>query len=216
MPDDTQVTAPPAPEGTISDTDAERIITARREARERNEATGADAEPRKGQDLLRAATKVDGTKATELKDEEIVAALDHFLATEQDAEEEIEPKALKLNVGTKEKPAWIRWVIVPVDDTEITRMRKNSQAGTRAQRRRGEAEVDEALVSRKLVVRGTVEPDIGDLARTMDSGPDPADAVHAYFKKFGKTGLITQISGEILSISGWDDEDVQEVQAAQG
>jgi hypothetical protein len=109
----------------------------------------------------------------------------------------------------------VRWVIAPVSDTDITAIRKNSQGGTRAQRRRGDSEVDEALVSRRLVVKATVEPDPRELARAMKQ-VDPSDALHLFFAKYGKTGLITQISGEILSLSGWDDEDIQEVEAARG
>jgi hypothetical protein len=146
------------------------------------------------------------------------SALDFYLKSEEqaEAEPEVEPKPLKLNLGTKEKPEWVRWVIMPVEDTLITKFRRESQVGTRAQKRRGDAEVDEARVALKVVRAGTVDPDPKELARAMQTGPDPLDAIRAFFKRKQKTGIITQVSGEILSISGWDDEDVQEVEAARG
>lgn len=188
-------------------------VRQRRAARQEQEQDAHDGPDRSGAELLRAAAAAKAPGA--LSDTEIVSALDHFMATEQDAEVQVEPKPLKLNLGTKDSPQWVRWVIAPVSDTEITQIRKNSTVGTRAQRRRGESEPDESLVSRKLVVRGTVDPDPQELARRMGIA-DQADAVHAYFKRYGKTGLVTQISSEILSISGWDDEDIQEVDAARG
>lgn len=198
--------------GVVSDKELERQVLTRQQAREKNE-TNESAEPRGTKDVLRAAQKDEPVSPEEVQD-----AVAFFLASEASEEEQpsVEPKTLTLNLGTKEKPRKVRWTVVPVEDTEITRLRRTSQVGTRQQKRRGEAEVDEAVVARKVVVRGTVDPDPKELARTLGTGPDPADAVHAFFSKYGKTGLITQISGTILSISGWDDEDVQEVEAARG
>lgn len=198
----------------LSPEDLEQQVMARRKARE-VAADAPPAEPRQGRQLLAAAAKVKDAESHDLQPVEIADALDFFLASEQDADMEVEPKELKLNLGTKDKPRFVKWTITPIDDTEITRIRKESAGGTRAQRRSGGGEVDEAVVSRKLVVRATIDPDPVKLALTLNV-VDPSDAVHTYFKKFGKTGLITQISGEILSISGWDDEDIQEIDAARG
>lgn len=207
------VTADGPPQAGMTEEQLEAFVQAKRDRREAGEQAD-DGEARTGSRLLRAAQGVNSGK-DELTEDEIVGALDYFLATEQDAEVTVEPVELKLNVGTKGEKKFIRWVIAPVEDTRITAIRKESVKGTRAQRRSGQAEVDETLVSRKLVVEGTVEPDPKVLAKTMGLS-DPSDAIHAFFKRFGKTGLITQISGEILSASGWDDEDLQEVEAARG
>lgn len=202
------------PQGAIPDAQLEAQVMARRARREEKEQEEEDREPRRGRELLKAA-QAGAEEESDLSAGEAADALEHFMATEDDEGTVVEPKTLKLNLGTKAEPQWVRWTIVPVEDTEITRIRKNSVIGTRAQRRRGDAESDEALVSRRLVVKGTVDPDPKALAKTMNL-LDPADAVQAFFRKYGKTGLITQVSGEILSISGWDDEDVQEVEAARG
>lgn len=188
--------------------------TAKRERasqREREEEPEAPAGPQRDSQLIRQA------KEESLPEGDVQDALEAFLRAEGD-EEEVVPTPLTINLGDDSKPNKIKWVILPVDDTEITRIRENSRTkGSRAQRRRGEGEVDEALVARKIVAKATVDPDLKGLAKKL-SLVDPVDALYAYFKKFGKTGLITQISGEVLSISGWDDEAVQamEVEAAQG
>lgn len=167
-------------------------------------------EPETPSELIRAAAEGD-----ELSDGAAQDAMELFLGAE---EVEVEPTPLKLNLGTKQTPKYVEWHIVPIEDREITRIRNQARTqGTRAQRRRGEAEVDESLVARRIVAKATVKPDLAVLGKRIHMA-DPSDVIYAYFKKFGKTGLITQISGEVLSISGWDDDDIQEmeVEAAQG
>ena len=161
-------------------------------------------------ELIRAAA------TDRLPDDRVQDALDVFMRAEGD--NPTEPQPLKINLGTKDEPNYVKWVVAPIDDSEIQRFREQSRTkGSRAARRRGEGDVDEGLVARKIVARGTVEPDMGKLREKVGAA-DPADAVYAYFRKFGKTGLITKISGEILTLSGWDDEAVQEmeVEAAKG
>lgn len=196
---------PPSPDEAA----VEQAVKARQEARRRREEAGEGDEPRPTPEVVRAAAR--GEKPT---DDEIHDALEFFLAQEGE-EIELEPKSLKLNLGTETKPKYIRWVIQPVEDSEIVRIRKMSQKGTKAQKRRGEAEVDENLVARRIVLKGTVEPSLPDIAKALDL-VDPADALYVYFKKFGKTGLILQISGEILNISGYDENDISELDAALG
>lgn len=191
-------------------TDAQLEAMVRAKRSRRDESGVESLGDRDRDETLKAAAK--GQPLTE---PEIADALDFYFAAEADPEVAIVPTPLTLNLGTKEKPRKIRWEVLPVPDTEITRIRRESVRGTRAQRRRGDAEVDENLVARKIVVLGTVTPDLSTLARRLGV-QDPVDALNTYFRKFGKTGLITQISGEILSISGWDDEDVQEAEAARG
>lgn len=196
--------------------DQEAAIAARHERREAQAGGGLHREERdrSGPELMRAAQR-SATGRDELTEPEIADALAFFLASEADADEQVEPTELKLNLGTKDEKKYVRWVIAPIEDTRITAIRKESVKGTRAQRRSGQAETDEALVSRKIVIEGTVEPDPREMARAMGL-VDPVDALDRYFRRYGKTGLITQISSEILSVSGWDDEDIQEVEAARG
>lgn len=206
----TDVAPPPAQDTSAEDAALEAQVRARRARRERAEAEQDDPDVRPTAETLKAASK-----DQPVTDEEIHDALEFFLASDAEEEVKVTPTPMRLNLGTAKKPQYIRWEIVPVPDTEITRIRRESVRGTRAQRRRGDAEVDENLVARKIVTLGTVNPDLTTLARQLRV-VDPTDALHAYFAKFGKTGLITQISGEILGISGWDDEDISEVESARG
>jgi hypothetical protein len=164
------------------------------------------------------AKAVEGRLDAKRDSEQMADALDWLMEREADPDRAPEPKTLKLNLGTSDEPQWVRWVIVAVEDSKITAIREQSRkGGNRRQRRAGtlDAEIDEMQVARKMVVEGTVEPAMGALAKRLGL-IDPADAVYEFFRKAGKTGLITQLSGEILSISGWDDEDLQEVDAARG
>jgi hypothetical protein len=192
-----------------SDEAVEKMVKARQEGRRRAAEEGEDPTERSPNQVMRAAAKGDRVTPEEVQD-----ALEVFFAEEGD-EPEIEPTPLKLNIGTRDKPKWIAWEIVPVDDEEITRLRKESRKGNRRAKRAGEAEVDDNLVARRIVVKGTVSPDLRELASRLKL-VDPADALLKYFRRFGKTGLILQISGEILSISGYDDEDISELDAARG
>jgi hypothetical protein len=103
----------------------------------------------------------------------------------------------------------------PVEDTEITKIRRESQVGTRAQKRRGDAEVDEALVAPGGACAARSIPIRRSSRVRCSSGLIRSDAIHAFFAK-RQDGPDHADLGEILSISGWDDEDVQEVEAARG
>lgn len=154
----------------------------------------------------------EGKKPSE---EEALDATEWFLGDDSDLEVEHE---IDLNVGTTKKPKWVRWVVRPVDLDTIRRIRQAAQTGTRAQRRAGVTELDEVQANVGIVVAGTVNPDLAALAKQMGSNdPDPKARAAAVLKhRFRhKPGLIGQISGEIMSISGYDDEDVREVDAGK-
>lgn len=179
--------------------------------------TDDDAEPREGDELLEAAARIgsnDKSRET-LSEDEQADALEWFLSPEsEDVTDDIE-----LNVGTARKPKWIKWTIQTVDRDELRRIRRQSrEQGNRRERRRAAAigqgtELDADAANLRIVVEGTVYPDLRAAAKQMNL-VDPADAVRRRFRK--KPGLIDQIAGEVMSLSGYDDEDVREVQAARG
>jgi len=162
------------------------------------------SEDLKGADLIGAAAT--GKK---LSPKETEDALEWFLSNEdQDFTQE-----LSLNVGSPAKPKWINWEIKTVDLDTLRRIRRQSQAGSRAQRRGAQAgEIDEVEANLRIVLEGTASPDLHDIAKQMGD-IDPAETLKRRFSH--KPGLIGQISGEIMSISGYDDEDVREVDAAK-
>jgi hypothetical protein len=144
-----------------------------------------------------------------LSNEEQSSALQWFLSDEPDAGE-VATRELELNVGSSDEPRWIAWVIRPIDESVIRAARREAN-GPRAQRRTG-GEGDEARGQARIVVAGTVTPDLVAAAKQQNI-PDPAVAVRRRFSH--KPGLLTQISGEIMSLSGFDDEDVREASAAK-
>ena len=159
-----------------------------------------------GEQAVRAAA------SGKVRDPEVAdAALDWLLSDEPEEEDDSLP--LELNVGgTREgEQKWITWVIQPVDGEVIRRIRRQSSSG-RAARRSGQQGGDDDLANRRIVVAGTREPNVTHAAQQRDIA-DPATLIEAKFRR--KPGLVQQLVVEILSLSGYDDDDVREVQASR-
>jgi hypothetical protein len=142
------------------------------------------------------------------------AALEWFLGEVASAAE-AETKTMKLNMGSDEKPRWIEWTIRSVDMDFMRRTRREAM-NTREARRTGN--VDEYRVNLQVVVQGTVDPNIQEAATTLFqqgtvTAPDPVEAVRAAFQK--KPGYVARLSAEIMGLSGFDEEDVQEATALE-
>jgi hypothetical protein len=158
-----------------------------------------------GEQAVRAAA------AGKVRDREVAdAALDWLLSDEPD--EAGDTLDLELNIGgTRDgDQKWITWTIQPVDGEVIRRIRRQSTSG-RAARRTGQQGGDDDLANRRIVVAGTAAPNVA-LATKERGLADPASLIELKFKR--KPGLIQQLVVEILSLSGYDDDDVREVQAA--
>lgn len=125
------------------------------------------------------------------------AAVEWFLSDEDPIE-----KAIEFNVGTEDKPKWIPWTVQPVDMEVLRRIRKSAQ-----NTRRGAEGLDEVDANLKIVVAGTVNPDLKEMARQRGV-PAPEEALRLRFAS--KPGLLGQIAGEILSLSGYDAEDMRD------
>src|SRR4051812_44208265 len=113
---------------------------------------------------------------------------------------------IKLNVGTKNKPSWIVWSVRSIHRDRIDQIRKQSRT-----ERRGVIEANEMQANLRIAAEGTIAPDLRDPA-IRGQYADPADALNARFR--AKGGLIDQIAGKIIELSGYDDDDVKEVEAA--
>ena len=157
-----------------------------------------------GKEAVRAAAA--GAKLTP---EDQDAALEWFLST--DPEEDDEVTTIEINVGTADKPRFIPWTIRSIDLDVLRRIRRQAMSGNRAARRAGGQEVDEIAANLRIILEGTVKPDIAAAARELGIA-DPATALRLRFKR--KPGLLGQIAAEIMSLSGYDEEDVREAQAA--
>lgn len=136
-----------------------------------------------------------------------VDALQWFMNPEVDPE--APTKTLRLNFGDGDKEMWVPWTIQPVEMETMRRIRDNASK-TRKARRTGE--IDEYSVNIQIVIAGTVSPPITQAIRDLSKQTgEPVDAT-AYVKHrfHRKPGYISQIAGSIMSLSGFDAEDVQE------
>lgn len=164
-------------------------------------------------DVEPAAAVKGAAKGQDLSPEGQSQALKWFMATAPDASVK-EVKVKKLNFGTSTKPEWVEWKVRPIGLDVLRGIRKKA-ANTREARRTGTA--DEYLVNLQIVVAATVDPDIKEASRLMyEQGIGPNDPVENLRTRFqGKPGYITQLAGEILSLSGFNEDDVTDADALE-
>lgn len=139
------------------------------------------------------------------------SATDWFL--NPDEEESIAWATLPINVapaGRKENI--VNFKIQVVDRDEIKRMRKEATI----QKPDGMEEIDEMEANLRIAVEGLLDPDIKNDEKLRnvrgEQYMDPGDALRARFAH--KPGIIDQIAGKIVQISGYNSADVKEVKAA--
>lgn len=179
-----------------------------REPQPRQVRPDDDADPREGLELINAAARSEKGR-DKLTSGEQTDALEWFLSDET----EVVTDTIELNVRTRRNPNWIKWTIQAVDRDELRRIRRQSQQSGRRARITGNSDFDSDNANLQIVLLGTVYPDLRAAAKRLGL-VDPADAVRRKFRM--KPGLIDQIAGDIMSLSGYDDEDVREVEAARG
>lgn len=173
------------------------------------------AEPTPKLDAMRRAAAHDPKdKGPELDNETIMSATDWFLSDEDD--EDI-TRTFELNVGVG-KDKWVRWTVRALDRDRIRDLRKLGMS--RATRRSG-GEADDMRVNLLIATEGSVVDFTDPRVRSYKANDGtvgeliaPEDVLRYRFRK--KPGLIDQIAGEVLSTSGYDDDDVREVAAASG
>jgi hypothetical protein len=167
-----------------------------------------DGDPRQPQEVSGAAAVKASAQGRKLSEEEQTAALDWLLKADPDPGE-LETKVLDLNFGTSDRPMYVPWEIQPVG---LDRMRDIRNAARNSRQARKTGQVDETRMNLQIIVAGTKTPDVrqaAEIARSQGNGTgDPVEILRARFQS--KPGYIAQISAEIMSLSGFDDEDVQE------
>lgn len=143
-----------------------------------------------------------------LTDREHSESLQWLLKAEPDPGEQ-EKKVLQLNFGTSLTPDYIDWTIKPVSMAEMRRIRNGARNSRQAKR---SGQIDEVRMNLQVIVAGTVDPDVrlaAEIAKDSGNGHgDPVEILNARFQS--KPGYIAQIAAEIMSLSGFDDDDVQE------
>lgn len=140
-----------------------------------------------------------------ISESEAASALEWFLS--EDPEEETHN--IELNVGLGDKERWITWTVRPIDTDELRRIQRTT-AALRRRNKQDDVGVDQ-LGNVKIVIAGSVEPDIEAIAEAR--GVSPESLLQKRFRM--KPGLITQLSAQIMALSGFDDDDVRDALSAK-
>ena len=143
-----------------------------------------------------------------VSENEATSALEWFLSEEPDEDGE-QTHVIELNVGVGDREHWISWTVRPIDGDVLRRIQRQ----TSAMRRRGRTDdlaVDQ-LGNLKVIVAGSVEPDIEAIAEQQGKPPEGI-----LLKRFAKKpGLIAQLATQIMALSGFDDDDVRDALSAK-
>lgn len=141
-------------------------------------------------------------------DQEKADALAWFLTPEDDRDL---THTIDINVGGPHSPMWIPWTIRPIDGDRLKQIRRRATKKLPGRRGNGVEEYDDDQANIAILIEGTVTPDLRAAARTLGM-IDPSIGVRTRFSH--KPGLIVSIVNEILSISGYDDDDVRDVEVS--
>lgn len=168
----------------------------------------SDGEDAPTQEVSGAQAVKRSATGRKLTDTEQAAALDWLLQADPDPGE-LETKVLELNFGTQDRPEPKLWEIRPVPLDEMRRIR-NKARNSRTARKTGQ--IDETRMNLEVIVAGTKTPDVRKAAEmAMQAGNGTGDAAEILRARFqSKPGYIAQISAEIMTLSGFDDDDVTE------
>lgn len=140
---------------------------------------------------------------------EAASALEWFLT--EDPDEDVEQThTIELNVGVGDQEHWISWTVRPIDSDELRRIQRQT-AVLRRRGRQDDLAIDQ-LGNLKVIIAGSVEPDIQALADSKSKPPE--SILLSRFVK--KPGLIAQLAGQIMALSGFDDEDIRDAVSARG
>lgn len=176
----------------------------------RTDQPGADdTAPLKGHEAVAKAA----TSPGQMSEEERASALAWFL--EDDADSEPLTHTFSINVaGPDEEERLVDWTIRSLDMDTIDGIRTRARASSRAQRRAGATggDVNEMKAALGMVAAATVVPDLDEVRRAKNA-VNREEVLQHRFR--AKPGLILQISGKVLELSGYDEEDVREAVAAK-
>jgi Phage XkdN-like tail assembly chaperone protein, TAC len=165
-------------------------------------------EDRSQEDRTTPEVLIDLAHDRPVSETEATSALEWFLS--EDPDEDAEPvHVLELNVGVGDHPKWITWTVRPIDTDELRRIQRTTSA-LRRRGRQDDLAIDQ-LGNLKIIIAGSVDPDVEEIARQQ--GVTPEAMLQKRFRT--KPGLIAQMSGQIMALSGFDDEDVRDALSAK-
>lgn len=166
----------------------------------------------RGEDAVKKAA-TSPKHAQTMSDVERLDATQWLLTADPDAE--VARRSFWINVGTDEAVREVNWTVGALDSDTIDSIRKSviAMAQPNRQMRRAGVETDFDTVEfhRRCVGIATIEPNLAEVAQqknlsTADPYMGPARVLETHFRH--KPGLVTQLFGEVMQLSGWDDADV--------
>lgn len=168
---------------------------------------GSTAEDSKGLTGAAAVEAMAETKHPEkIAPETQQAALDWMISNEPAGGTDGNLHTVSINVGTDDEPNRIDWVLRPIEDKALRLIRKRAN-NTKEAKQTGVT--DEFRVNLEIVAVCTVSPNLVEAATQIPgSNGDPIEALRIRFAN--RPGFITQLSGKVLSASGFDEDDVQD------
>lgn len=119
----------------------------------------------------------------------------------EDPPEQVAQITFEMNVSPdSKKKRWIPWTVRALSRERIKEIREQA----------GEDSGEEMSANSRIAAEGTLKP---NLIEVKGQYADPADALEQRFAF--KPGLIDQISNQVIRCTGYDDEDVRELQAVK-
>jgi hypothetical protein len=185
---------PPSPVNDEDRAAARRVAQSMPSRAERTDVEVLDDSYDESMDKLRDGVPTD--------EEDLAAATEWLLSDEQT----VNTRKLRIRVGgSDEDPLYVGWVIKAIGVDVIRSAEREASGANRAARRAG-SQYDELKANLRIVAQGTVAPDVAAAANAKGMR-DPASWLERKFRY--RSGVLTQIAGEIMSLSGFDAEDVK-------
>lgn len=169
-----------------------------------------------GKDAVRRASK-SSEAAEEMSVTERMDAVEWFMSDDPDESPAI--RKLELNVSTDpDNPKYVEWIVQAIGRERIQEIRDAARKHGRGRKRRAQQSDDESdagvRANLRIAAEGTVYPNLrDDQLRNLHGKQflDPADVMNYRFRN--KQGLIDQIAANVIEVSGYDEDDVQEIDA---
>lgn len=136
--------------------------------------------------------------------ETVQSATDWFLSDEHIAPD-LFVHTIEVDVGPPQEARWITWKVRPLDTDEMTAIRRQAQQAPNRQGRRlgARGEEDQAQFMRLVVVTASIDPDFHAVAQAKRIA-DPTLVLKERLAH--KPGIVDLIAGEIITLSGYDDD----------
>ena len=200
-----------APQDRIADEDDQRGRVDDGDEFPGANGNGDDTGPTFDDERREAVDRV--TKATKADPKDLADATAWFLSDERSP---LAVRTFGLNVGkwndeSKEYEDFVvNWTVQALSREAIRTIQK--MAVPARERAKGTGEMDSMKANLGIAAEGTVKPDLAEIAASVGS-QDTAEVLKRRFAY--KPGLIDQIANEVLTVSGYNDDDVRDVSAVR-